>query len=63
MTHDMREVTAPKSDQLNADDLIGGARTITVTKVQLSPEPNSLCLFSLRETMVSHTSRASRWRG
>ena len=27
---------APKSDQLNADDLIGGPRTITVSKVSLS---------------------------
>jgi hypothetical protein len=31
---DMAAFTAPKSDQLNADDLIGGPRTITVTGVR-----------------------------
>ena len=30
---DMTETIAPKSDQLNADDLIGAPRTITVTRV------------------------------
>lgn len=30
---DMTTTIAPKSDQLNADDLIGGPRTITVTRV------------------------------
>lgn len=30
---DMTQFIAPKSDQLNADDLIGGPRTITVTRV------------------------------
>lgn len=30
---DMRQYIAPKSDQINADDLIGGPRTITVTRV------------------------------
>jgi hypothetical protein len=38
---DMTMFIAPKSDQLNTDDLIGGPRTITVTKVsanQGSPE-------------------------
>lgn len=30
---DMTQTIAPKSDQLNADDLIGGPRTITVTRV------------------------------
>lgn len=30
---DMRDTIIPKSDQLNADDLIGGPRTITITKV------------------------------
>ena len=29
----MTETIAPKSDQINADDLIGGPRTITVTRV------------------------------
>lgn len=30
---DMSQTIAPKSDQLNADDLIGGPRTVTVTRV------------------------------
>jgi len=30
---DISQTTAPKSDQLNADDLIGGPRTITITRV------------------------------
>ena len=30
---DMSTTIAPKSDQLNADDLIGGPRTITITRV------------------------------
>lgn len=30
---DMTSTIAPKSDQINADDLIGGPRTITITKV------------------------------
>ncbi|KAA0572252.1 hypothetical protein FZ983_32290 [Azospirillum sp. B21] len=32
---DIRKTIAPKSDQMNADDLIGGARTIRVTRVSL----------------------------
>ena len=32
---DIRKTIAPKSDQMNADDLIGGPRTIKVTKVSL----------------------------
>lgn len=35
---DLSRYIAPKSDQLNADDLIGGSRTITITKVSASPE-------------------------
>lgn len=30
---DLRDTVVPKSDQLNADDLVGGPRTIRVTKV------------------------------
>lgn len=30
---DMRDTIIPKSDQLNADDLIGGPLTVTITKV------------------------------
>jgi hypothetical protein len=33
---DMTQTIAPKSDQLNADDLIGGPRTIEIAKVMLS---------------------------
>lgn len=34
---DMAQYIAPKSDQLNADDLIGGPRTIRITAVKASP--------------------------
>ena len=33
---DMTQFTVPKSDQLNADDLIGGPRTITISRVRAS---------------------------
>lgn len=36
-TTDMRPAIVPKSDQLNADDLIGGPRTIKITKVSCAP--------------------------
>lgn len=35
---DMSAFIAPKSDQMNADDLIGGSRTITITRVSASPD-------------------------
>src|ERR1700722_13127814 len=35
---DMRPTVIPKSDQLNADSLIGGPKTIKVTKVSLVAE-------------------------
>lgn len=35
---DMTPFIAAKSDQLNADDLMGGPRTITITRVTASPE-------------------------
>lgn len=35
--NDMRAVIVPKSDQLNADDLIGRSLTIKVTKVSIAP--------------------------
>lgn len=35
--NDMTSVIAPKSDQINADDLIGGDMTITITGVNVSP--------------------------
>lgn len=37
---DLSQTIAPKSDQLNADDLISGPRTITVTKVSRSESPD-----------------------
>lgn len=36
---DLSTTIAPKSNQMNADDLIGGPRTITITKVGLSDTP------------------------
>lgn len=36
---DLRQTIVPKSDQLNADDLIGATRTIKVTAVSLCKEP------------------------
>jgi hypothetical protein len=35
--NDMRAVIVPKSDQINADDLIAGPLTITITKVDIRP--------------------------
>lgn len=37
-TTDMRQVIKPKSDQLNADDLIGGPLTITITEARVNPD-------------------------
>lgn len=37
MTSDMRTVIIPKSDQQNADDFLGGPRTITVSGVSIRP--------------------------
>lgn len=37
---DLSQTIAPKSDQLNADDLIGGPRTIKVTRVSQMREPD-----------------------
>lgn len=34
---DMSSTIIPKSDQLNADDLLAGARTVTITAVRASP--------------------------
>lgn len=34
---DMTAVTAPRSDQLNSEDLLAGARTITVREVRIFP--------------------------
>lgn len=37
MTQDMRTAIQPKSDQLNADDFVGGARTVRITGVDIKP--------------------------
>jgi len=37
---DLSATIAPKSDQINADDLIAGPRTITVTRVSRASEPD-----------------------
>lgn len=45
MTQDMRLVIVPKSDQQNADDFVGGPRTITITRVEIRPgteQPTSI---------------------
>jgi len=34
---DMSAVIIPRSDQINADDLIGGPRSITITEVHITP--------------------------
>mgnify|MGYP000420360861 CR=1 FL=1 len=37
MTYDMRTVTQPKSDQINADDLVAGPMTIRVRDIKITP--------------------------
>jgi hypothetical protein len=39
---DLSDTIAPKSDQLNADDLIGGPRTITITGIKKVADRSSL---------------------
>ena len=39
MSIDVSKTIAPKSDQLNADDLLGGARTIKITKITKAESP------------------------
>jgi len=39
------ETIAPKSDQLNADDLIAGPRTITITRVVITGGEQSVSIF------------------
>lgn len=41
---DISRTIAPKSDQLNADDLIGGPRTITITGVKLVAEDQPVAI-------------------
>ncbi len=41
---DIAATCAPKSDQLNADDLIAGPRTITITAVKLAAEDQPVAI-------------------
>ncbi len=41
---DLSKTIAPRSDQLNADDLIGGPRTITITGVKLVAEDQPVAI-------------------
>jgi hypothetical protein len=45
MTTDMRGVITPRSDQLNCDDLIGGDRTITITRVTITPGDQPVAVY------------------
>lgn len=40
---DMTAIIAPRSDQLNADDLLSGPRTIKITKVDVNPGVEQPC--------------------
>jgi len=42
---DMNSAIAPKSDQLNGDDLIGGSRTIKVTRVSIASGEQPVAVF------------------
>lgn len=42
---DLSATVAPKSDQLNADDLISGPRTITVTRVEAAQPDQPVSIF------------------
>ena len=42
---DMLEITQPKSDQVNADTLIGGPRTITITKAVIKKGEQQPCMI------------------
>ena len=44
MNLDISKTIAPKSEQLNADDLIAGPRTITVTSVKLVAEDQPVAI-------------------
>lgn len=41
--NDMTAIIQPKSDQLNADDLLSGPRTIKITKVEVNPGVEQPC--------------------
>ncbi|MCQ8277964.1 hypothetical protein NFI95_05830 [Acetobacteraceae bacterium KSS8] len=45
--NDMSSVIVPKSDQINADDLIAGPRTVTITSVSIKPGTEQPVAISL----------------
>lgn len=45
---DMSAVIQPKSDQINADDLIGGAMTVTIDAVNISPRDDQPISIKLK---------------
>jgi hypothetical protein len=55
----VRQTIAPKSDQLNADDLIGGPRTITITGSQAGCRGSAGSHQLLKTTKGSHGSRVN----
>lgn len=45
---DMSQVIAPKSDQQNADDFVGGPKTFTIERVEIKPVPDQPVSIFLR---------------
>ncbi len=58
---DLTKTVEPKSDQLNADDLIAGPRTITITRVTASDTPEQPVSVWWREHW--HAGRVERVDG
>lgn len=74
---DIRAAAAPKSDQLNADDVIGGSMTVTVTSVKAGDKeqpivihyegengrPYKPCKSMIRALMASWGDKGADWVG
>lgn len=74
---DIRAAAAPKSDQLNADDVIGGSMTVTVTAVKAGNKeqpivihyegengrPYKPCKSMLRALMTAWGDKGADWVG
>lgn len=74
---DIRAAAAPKSDQLNADDVIGGSMTVTVTSVKAgdkeqpiiihyegdSGRPYKPCKSMIRALMAAWGDKGAEWVG
>jgi hypothetical protein len=72
---DVREAAAPKSDQLNADDLVGSSLTLTVTGVSAGNQEQKLiiehnagkpykpCKGMIRVLMLAWGDKGSVWVG